>query len=203
MDRRPHGSCSRSGCVSPFLIRNNLDVNLSTSGSLFNHSDHPNLSYTLDTKTDSIRYTTVRDINPDEELCIFYGHNIWFTPAPVESDDDVQAVNSPPVGGSDDRDGWGGLGALDHRDNVDVDEGGENQVQIVNPYAQGDPDEIIPEEDLPLSRFKLPLEEEDPDSIRTSESLQKPRVPTFKPFSVVQAWVIDIPDQKYVAPLLK
>ncbi|KAK0449219.1 cytidine deaminase-like protein [Armillaria borealis] len=53
-------------------------------GSLFNHADPPNVTYEIDLGTDSIRYTTVRDIEPGEELCIFYGHNLWFQP--VESD---------------------------------------------------------------------------------------------------------------------
>jgi len=36
--------------------------------------------YTLDTKTDSIQYKVMRNINPDEELSIFYGHNTpWKT----------------------------------------------------------------------------------------------------------------------------
>ena len=155
------------GAFLPFSFKTTAKPKIPTLGSLFNHSSHPNLSYTLDTKTDSIRYTTVRDINPDEELCIFYGHNVWFTPAPAENDNGVQVVNSPPVGSLDDGDGWGGLSALDH---IDVDEmkEGENKTKIANPYAQGDPDEIIPEENIPLSRFKPPPEEEDPDSIRTS-----------------------------------
>ena len=37
----------------------------------------------------------------------------------------------------------------------------------LNPYLEGDPDEIISEEDLPFTRFKLPPEEE-VGSIRTS-----------------------------------
>ncbi len=59
-------------------------VTYSRIGSLFNHSDPPNVTYEIDLATDSIRYTTVRDIEPGEELCIFYGHNLWFQP--VESD---------------------------------------------------------------------------------------------------------------------
>ena len=35
------------------------------------------------------------------------------------------------------------------------------------PYLDGDPTDIIPDEQLPFIRFKLPPEEEDPDSIRT------------------------------------
>ena len=48
-------------------------------GSLFNHSDTlPNISYTLDKRNVSIRYTTSRDIAQGEELCIFYGHGVVF-----------------------------------------------------------------------------------------------------------------------------
>ena len=39
---------------------------------------------------------------------------------------------------------------------------------FINPYLEGDPDEIISEEDLPFTRFKLPPEEEEVGSIRTS-----------------------------------
>ena len=35
------------------------------------------------------------------------------------------------------------------------------------PYLNGDPTDIIPDEQLPFTRFKLPPEEEDPDSIQT------------------------------------
>ncbi len=35
------------------------------------------------------------------------------------------------------------------------------------PYLEGDPTDVIPDEQLPFTRFKLPPEEEDPDSIRT------------------------------------
>ncbi|KAK0201687.1 cytidine deaminase-like protein [Desarmillaria ectypa] len=54
-------------------------------GSLFNHSDPPNVTYEVDLTTDSIRYTTVRDIEPGEELCIFYGHKLWFQPVEFDS----------------------------------------------------------------------------------------------------------------------
>ena len=41
-----------------------------------------------------------------------------------------------------------------------------------NPYLEGDPDEIILEENLPLTRFKLPPEEEENGSIRTSKCVR-------------------------------
>ena len=48
-------------------------------GSLFNHSDSlPNVSYTLDKRNVSIRYTTTKDVPQGEELCIFYGHGVVF-----------------------------------------------------------------------------------------------------------------------------
>ncbi|OSX60029.1 hypothetical protein POSPLADRAFT_1086915, partial [Postia placenta MAD-698-R-SB12] len=47
-------------------------------GSLFNHSSSPNVSYIIDTETESIRYTTIRAVTEGEELCIFYGHKLWF-----------------------------------------------------------------------------------------------------------------------------
>lgn len=43
----------------------------------------------------------------------------------------------------------------------------------LNPYLEGDPDEIISEEDLPFTRFKLPPEEEEAGSIRTSTYVLK------------------------------
>ncbi|PWN24839.1 hypothetical protein BDZ90DRAFT_282157 [Jaminaea rosea] len=42
-------------------------------GSLFNHSPHPSVSFTLDRPSHSIRYTLVRDVVAGEELCISYG----------------------------------------------------------------------------------------------------------------------------------
>jgi len=120
-------------------------------GSLFNHADPPNVSYTLDTKTESIRYTTVRDIDIDEELCIYYGHSLWFS---LASDSSTQIDNTQEVD-----DGWGGLAAVEDLN---------NDLKISNPYEDGDQNEIIPEEDLPFTRLKQAPEEEDAGSIRTS-----------------------------------
>ncbi|KAJ7644063.1 cytidine deaminase-like protein [Roridomyces roridus] len=126
-------------------------------GSLFNHSDSPNVSYTIDACTDSIRYIAARNIEPDEELCIYYGHNLWFDPAGAKA-----AVPKDEL----DADGWGGLTNL-------------------QPEIPSD-DAIVPEEDLPFERFKPPPEEETAESIRT-----------------VQAWAVDVPDQRSIGPMLK
>ncbi|KAJ4482221.1 cytidine deaminase-like protein [Lentinula aciculospora] len=112
-------------------------------GSLFNHSTSPNVSYTLDSHTDSIRYEAVRDIYPDEELCIFYGHKLQFDPLDVS----VSAIDPEP------EDGWGGLSAV----------GNDSE----RPLENADPNEIVDELSLPFTMLKPPPEEEDSTSIRT------------------------------------
>ena len=121
-------------------------------GSLFNHSETPNVSYTLDPSTESIRYTTAKLIKPGDEMCIFYGHNLWFEP--VGSCQHLQSFQQ------DTDDGWGGLSAV------------SNNVEVGQPpaFLDGDPDEIIPVEDLPFTRLKVTRdedEEEELNSVRT------------------------------------
>ncbi|KAF7985528.1 hypothetical protein HWV62_3759 [Athelia sp. TMB] len=106
-------------------------------GSLFNHADTPNVAFTLDTRTDSIRYTVMRHVEDGDELTIFYGNTLWFGP-PREV--------APP---SDD-DEWGGLKA------VAVDEEKEEE----------DLDEIIPEAELPFTRLTISADEEDESTMR-------------------------------------
>ncbi|KAF8908943.1 hypothetical protein CPB84DRAFT_1843297 [Gymnopilus junonius] len=119
-------------------------------GSLFNHSESPNVSFSLDTKNDSIRYTTSRHIMPGEELCIFYGFELWFSPTDRNSSA-VQGIIPAD-------DGWGGLTAVQHND---------DRSKTINSYDGGGLDEIISEENLPFTKFKPPPEEEDAESIRT------------------------------------
>ncbi|WZN61727.1 SET domain-containing protein [Chloropicon roscoffensis] len=47
-------------------------------GSLFNHSDPPNLDYRIDEDKLLIRFYASRTIEAGEELTIFYGANLWF-----------------------------------------------------------------------------------------------------------------------------
>jgi len=89
-------------------------------------------------------------------------------------------------------DGWGGLAAVDG-----------NFERSLNPYVEGDPDEIIPEADLPFIRFKLPPEEEDPQSIRTSRFDFSERRRGLLTFNTVDAWVVDIPKPQHITVLLK
>ncbi len=47
-------------------------------GSLFNHSQRPNLDYRIDHEQLVIRYFAAHDILPEQELTIFYGDKLWF-----------------------------------------------------------------------------------------------------------------------------
>ncbi|KAF7791412.1 hypothetical protein EIP86_002428 [Pleurotus ostreatoroseus] len=150
------------------------EESLRYKGSLFNHSKNPNVSYTLDHGTESIRYTTTRTIGEGEELCIFYGHKLWFQSA--EGEEPEETVDEPD-------DGWGGLtGLQDEYSRQDI------HKEDVWPLLEGDPDDIIPEEQLPFTRIKL-IDDEDED-IPEAVRLEK-------------AWVVDIPDPRHTTTMLK
>ena len=75
---------------------------------------------------------------------------------------------------------------------------------FVNPYVEGDPDEIVSEEDLPFTRFKPPPEEEEVESIRTGPyPTHCPDILFRPPTQLAQAWVVDIPDQRHITTMLK
>ncbi|TFY83788.1 hypothetical protein EWM64_g213 [Hericium alpestre] len=143
-------------------------------GSLFNHSENPNISYTIDSTTDSIRYTTARRIEPNEELCIFYGHKLWF--------DAVGGVPNRSMAIEKPDDGWGGLTS------VTGDLNGECG-HINNPFEVGDPTDIIPEEELPFIRIKTTAEDIEEETIVEVRTLQ--------------AWAVDIPDPRHTTVMLK
>lgn len=65
-----------------------------------------------------------------------------------------------------------------------------------------DPDEIIPEDELPFTRFKPPPDEEDIDTIRTSTRLINWMFRNSCS-RVATAWVVDVSDFRHLAPLLK
>ena len=140
-----------------------LSIYATLLGSLFNHSQQPNVSYTIDPTTDSIRYTTSRRILPDEELCIFYGHKLWFEPEDAADGILAQAMEER-------NDGWGGLGGVG-ADEEDFSVAGHSMFEG---FSEGDPDQVIPEEELPFKRLKLTPdeeEEEDMDSVRKGTSI--------------------------------
>lgn len=154
---------------------------------MFNHDKAPNVSFSLDSSTESIRYTTARDILPDEELCIFYGHKLWF-----EDFNAAQDVSSSTVEVGD---LWGGLAAVSASDEV-ADESEEED---------GDPAAPVAEDDLPFTRVRITPdedEEEDMESIRTGRLLQE-RPPHYTDLPSVNAWAVDIADPKHTTTMLK
>ncbi|KZT42662.1 SET domain-containing protein [Sistotremastrum suecicum HHB10207 ss-3] len=63
-------------------------------GSIFNHSSHPNVTYSIDAEAECIRFTTSRNILEGDELCIFYSHNLWFEDNDV-SNESFQNPDTP------------------------------------------------------------------------------------------------------------
>lgn len=77
-------------------------------GSMFNHNSTPNVGFIRDITNSLIRYVTLRDIEPEEELCISYGDHLWFEddtkqqniqlseseeePFPFQDSDDEQSI---------------------------------------------------------------------------------------------------------------
>ncbi|KAG1745824.1 cytidine deaminase-like protein [Suillus paluster] len=114
-------------------------------GSLFNHSTHPNVTYTFDSAHECIRYTSTRRINPDEELCIFYGHKLWFDPSPFDQH-----------------------GQSDFLDILAID----SEVDEAEPRNTGDSDVILEGEALPFIWKKLQIDEEEEsmEDIRTMQA---------------------------------
>ncbi|KAI0274210.1 cytidine deaminase-like protein [Russula aff. rugulosa BPL654] len=142
-------------------------------GSLFNHSDSPNVSYSIDTATESIRYTTARAVDPDEELCIHYGSNLWFKPAEIPISDERSRIDTELV----EEDGWGGLSAV----------AGEASSSKRILEDMPNPNEILPMRTSRSPGSNLLL-------MRTTKRHQR---------RSVQAWAVDIPDPRHTTSALK
>ena len=56
-------------------------------GSMFNHSRHQNVGFQRHVEDQTITFTTLKDIEPQEELCISYGPSLWFEDAEKLPDD--------------------------------------------------------------------------------------------------------------------
>lgn len=140
-------------------------------GSLFNRSDSPNVSYSIDTTTESIRFTTTRAVEPDEELCVRHSHG------PSLSSEGPGPDGSAEPADDDDR---GGLSAA-----LLVGEEAPNHVLQATP----DPNEILPDDDLPFTRVKLTSDEDDEEIAETVRT--------------VRAWAVDIPDPRHITSALR
>lgn len=113
-------------------------------GSLFNHSPTPNLNYIRNYEADSIRYVTSKEVQAGEELCIFYGTDLWF------EDLNTKDRNSPLEESEGDP-----FAKMDLSPGVDVE----------------DPKRVIPEEELPFEALDINdiVQEEDLESVRTMD----------------------------------
>ncbi|KAI9443456.1 hypothetical protein H4582DRAFT_1196519 [Lactarius indigo] len=136
-------------------------------GSLFNRSDSPNVSYSIDTATESIRFTTTRGVEPDEELCVCHIHGPSLPSEEPGSDGSVELADS----------GRRGLSAalLVGKETPD--------------HVLPDPNEILPDDDLPFTRVKLTSDEDDEETTETVRT--------------VQAWAVDIPDPRHITSALR
>ena len=166
------------------------------SGSLFNHSQNPNVSYLIDQATESIRYVTSRRISKDEELCIFYGHKLWFDP--------VDTADGSRSKASEEKDDvWGGLSGLNAPEENEVDA----TLELLNQFTSGKPDEIVPEDVLPFKRMKMTPEdeeEEDMDAVRKGKcDVHAYRKPRQIPGCLEDAWIVDLPEPRLAAAMLK
>lgn len=187
------GACTDLNLTCPIALSSGLFIR---TGSLFNHSDSPNVSYTIDTATESIRYMTVRAVEPDEELCIYYGPNLWFKPVGIS--DEPTCTGTELALDADADDGWGSLSA--------VAGAGEAPPNCVLREDRPDRNEILPDEDLPFTRIKLTSDEDDEETleaVRTGEHVS--RLPARLPDAQckVQAWAVDIPDPRHITSALK
>ncbi|KAG1872322.1 hypothetical protein DFJ58DRAFT_761007 [Suillus subalutaceus] len=157
--------------VLHIIIVHSMETRWYCLGSLFNHSSHPNVTYMIDPAHQCIRYTSTRTVNPEEELCIFYGHRLWFNLVGT-------AENLKPQVCLDQSD------QSEFLDILAID----SEVDEVEPWDTGDPNDILEGEALPFTWKKLQIDEEE-------ESMEDIRT--------IQAWAVDIPDSKHIATMLK
>ena len=117
------------------------------------------MTFSIDTKSETIRFTTTRDVEGGEELCFFYGHRLWFTPsgsAPRSRHGVNAHIDSETEEGC-----WKDFCELLAE---------EENVLDTNPFSSGDPDDAVPEEELPFWRTRVTAtddEEDQEDSVRT------------------------------------
>ena len=92
-------------------------------------------------------------------LSIFYGHRLWFTPSGSRPPS-RNGVNGH-VNSSAEEDGWIDFRELLAEEERDIEE---------NPFSSGDPDDVVPEEELPFWRTRVTVADDEEDqegSVRT------------------------------------
>ena len=106
----------------------------------------------------------MRTVEPDDELCIYYESNLWFKPTESQIPDGRTFPDTELID-----DGWGGLSAV-------AGEASSSSNHVLKNMS--DPNEILPDEDLPFTRVKLTSDEDDEETleaVRTGEHI--PRFP--------------------------
>lgn len=97
-----------------------------------------------------------------EELCIFYGHKLWFEPVDAASRNDVDTID-------DKDDGWGGLTCLGDNE----EDNGALDKAFLAFRTDGNPYENIPDEELPFTRLRLTPEDEDEEDMHSIRKGQR------------------------------
>jgi len=108
------------------------------------------VSYSIDTTRDCIAYTSTCTIDPDEELCIFYGHNLWFNPIDVPNESGSTSVLT---GSSQELDEWGTLASIQASL--------PDQDFPMTLAGNMDDDDAIDEDNLPFTWKKLSLDKDE------------------------------------------
>ena len=104
----------------------------------------------IDTSSDTIRYMTTRVVRVDEELCIFYGHTLWFDP--VESTPAIEKAIDISTEDNQAPD------ELDMLHNLSFSEINDDPK---NPFIEGYRKDLIEDVDLPIIRISVTPEEEE------------------------------------------
>lgn len=96
-------------------------------------------------------YTSTRTIGPDEELCIFYGHNLWFNPVDVPNESGSTSVTA---GSGQELDEWASLAGIQ----ASLPDQGIPTALLA---GNMDDDDAIDEDDLPFTWKRLSLDKEE------------------------------------------
>lgn len=142
MERRTNGTCFRARYDFVKSYRNVQRMAPAISGSIFNHSSNPNVSYILDSTRACIKFTTSRVVEPDEELSIYYGNSLWFQDAePISTNNDLTLDH--------------GISDMSGLENIDIESG------------KGCLSRLYLEEELPFERVNIADEEEEDTQVET------------------------------------
>lgn len=75
----PNSEISSNNPISDYIFKydNNKSCFVLGYGSMYNHSDNPNIEYYFNDDKTFFMYKATRNIEKNEELCISYGDQYW------------------------------------------------------------------------------------------------------------------------------